>query len=55
MAELDAPRAVILDVNRIGDDFNVVRVIIIDYGGEDSADEGLHTTDARSVSRGQVS
>jgi hypothetical protein len=55
MTELDAPRAVVLDVNRIGDDFNVVRVVVIDYIGEGRADKGLHTTDARSVYRGEMS
>ena len=42
MTELDVPRPILVDVNRIRDDFNIVRVVS-DKIGQDRADEGLHT------------
>lgn len=42
MTELDVPRPIIMDVNRIGDDVNVFRVVTDEFG-EDGADERLHT------------
>jgi hypothetical protein len=42
MTELDVPRPILMDVNRIGDYFNIVRVVA-DKIGEDRADKGLHT------------
>ena len=42
MTELDVPRPVIVDIDRIGDYLNIVRVVT-DKIGEDRADKGLHT------------
>jgi len=42
MTELDIPQPVIVDVDRIGDDFDMLR-IVTDEIGEDSADKRLHT------------
>jgi hypothetical protein len=42
MTELDIPQPVIVDVNRIGYDFDILR-IVTDEIGEDSADKRLHT------------
>jgi hypothetical protein len=44
MTILEVPRPIIVDVDRIGDNFNIVRVFITDEIGEDRADKGLHTT-----------
>ena len=41
MTELDVPRAVLVYIDRIGDDFNVVR-IVTDKIGEDGTDKRLH-------------
>ena len=39
---LDVPRPIIMDINRIGDYFNILRVVT-DEIGEYCADKGLHT------------
>jgi hypothetical protein len=42
MTELDVPRSILVDINRIRNDFNIARVLS-DKIGQDRADEGLHT------------
>ena len=44
MTILEVPRPIIVDVNRIGYNFNIVRVVVTDEIGENRADKGLHTT-----------
>ena len=45
MTELDVPRPILMDVNRIRDNINVIRVVT-EKIGEDRADKGLHTAAA---------
>jgi hypothetical protein len=51
MAILEVPGPIIVDVDRIGDNFNLVRVVITDEIGEDCADKGLHTAADHRVNR----
>lgn len=48
MTELDVPRPILMDVNRIRDYFNIIRVVT-EKIGEDRADKGFHTTAAVRV------
>ena len=43
MTILEVPRPIIVDVDRIGDNFNIVCVVVTDEIGENRADKGLHT------------
>jgi hypothetical protein len=43
MTELDVPRSILVDVDRIGDYFNIARVVS-DKIRQDRADKGFHTT-----------
>jgi hypothetical protein len=45
MTELDVPRPILVDVNRIRDYFNIIRVVT-EKIGEDRADKGFHTAAA---------
>jgi hypothetical protein len=51
MTILEVPRPIIVDVDRIGDDFNIVRVVVTDEIGENRADKGLHTAADDSENR----
>jgi hypothetical protein len=42
MTELDVPRPIFMDVNRIGDDLDIVSIITNEIG-ENGADKWLHT------------
>jgi hypothetical protein len=42
MTELDVPRSILVDIDRIGDYFNIARVVSHKIG-QDRADKGLHT------------
>ena len=42
MTKLDVPQPIIMDVNRIGDDFNIIS-IVTNKIGEYRADKGFHT------------
>ena len=42
MTELDVPRSILVDVDRIGDYFNIARVVSHKIG-QNRADKGLHT------------
>lgn len=42
MTELDVPRPILMDVNRIRYYFNIIRVVT-EKIGEDCADKGFHT------------
>jgi len=42
MTKLDVPRPIIMDVNRIGDDLDIVSIVTNEIG-ENGADKGLHT------------
>lgn len=43
MTELNVPRPILMDVNRIRDYFNII-CVVTEKIGEDRADKGLHTT-----------
>jgi hypothetical protein len=45
MTELDVPRAILMDVNRIRYYINIIRVVT-EKIGEDCADKGFHTAAA---------
>lgn len=45
MTELDVPRPILMDVSRIRDYINIIRVITENIG-EDRADKGFHTAAA---------
>jgi hypothetical protein len=45
MTELDIPRPILMDVNRIRDYINIIRVVT-EKVGEDRADKGFHTAAA---------
>ena len=45
MTELDVPRSILMDVDRIRDYINIIRVVTEDIG-EDRADIGFHTAAA---------
>ncbi len=51
MTELDIPRPILTDINRIGDYFNIIR-IVAEKIREDCADKGLHTAAAVRAGRG---
>lgn len=42
MAVLDLPLAIGLDVDLVGDDLDLLRVLLADEVGQDGADEGRH-------------
>jgi len=42
MTKLDVPQPIVMDVNRIGDDFDIVSIVTNEIG-ENRADKGLHT------------
>lgn len=48
MTKLDVPRPIIVDVNRIGDDLDIVSVVT-DEIGENGADKGLHTAAGSAI------
>ena len=43
MTKLDVPRSILVDINRIRDDFNILRVLSYKIE-KNRPDEGLHTT-----------
>ncbi len=45
MTELDIPRPILMDVNRIRDYFNII-CVVTEKIGEDRADKGFHTAAA---------
>jgi hypothetical protein len=45
MTELDFPRPILMDVNRIRDYFNII-CVVTEKIGEDRADKGFHTAAA---------
>jgi len=58
MTKLDVPQSIIMDVNRIGDDFDIVSIVTNEIR-EDRADKGLHTAagggETRQISATQES